>query len=650
MKRRVVFSKVFLLLLIICSIVFSNVNSQAQVLQKTVNIDVKNTRIDKVLDVISEQCNFNFTYNTSLFKVDSLVSFSAKGMNAKQALDKLFKNKFEYKVKGNNVVIVKTANKVVAHKRSNSNYIIKGAILNQKTGEFIAFASVYDTASLASAVSNDKGFFQLRIDAKSNQTAIGIAIAKKEYLDTIVQIYPQPEQNLTFELAPEPTPVTVQLTKDSSFNVQSTNDSTEQQTGHPKRDLVNEKWIQLFTSFKQRMNAINIPQIKNHDIQVSFIPALGTDGINSSSYNYKGSINVVGGYTGGVKGIELASVFNINKKDVKGAQLSGFLNATGGEVNGFQSAGFANVAYSKVHGVQSAGFMNINRDTLNGAQLAGFANISLANAKGAQIAGFTNIQKNDFSGGQIAGFMNVGSGKKTDLQIAGFCNVAYNNVAQIAGFANISNQSKVQLSGFVNVSKSITGAQMSGFINVTKYIKGFQLGVVNIVDSCDGVSLGLISLVKKGIHQIEISANEVTYANIAYRSGVKKLYIIYTAGYQPIINDQKFTYGLGLGHQIVLNSKSNINLELITHQVHLGSWEQFNNIYGMRVAYERYLLPKLSVFAGVTANVNLFDSKYDPLTPYSSRAYGGNKFYSQSYGNGYQLQSWIGFNAGIRFL
>ncbi len=668
--------------LVLLTVMVNKSKAQSSILQRPVYLEIKNMRADKALELISKQCNFNFTYNTSLFSADSTISIYSQGANVKQVLDKIFKNSFEYKVKGNNLIIARPVPKPAQptpKKKTATNYVIQGAITNQITGENIAFASVYDTASLASAVTNVQGFFKLVIESKTNESKLAIAVSKKDFIDTVIVIEPEIDSRLAVSLLPQPVIV------EKIIQTETIRDTHYIEVLKPlvedKKELSDEKWLRFLASLNQRTSAVNIAENRDHYTQFSIVPALGTDGAASTLYTYHLSLNLLGGYTGGINGLEAGSIFNLNKGKVRGTQLAGLFNATGGNVTGLQAAGFINKVYGSTKGVQSAGFMNINSDSLKGIQLSGFMNINggafqglqaagIINIEGkslngAQYAGFMNINDDSLNGIQAAGFLNIQGGKLSGVQLAGFCNLAtHNSDVQAAGFVNVVDTSEVQLAGFINISRKVNtqiagfinladtanGFQAAGFINLAKAFNGVHIGVINIADTCKGLPIGVLSIIKKGLHQIEVSTNEVTYVNLAFRGGIKKLYTVITVGASPIKDQYKFMYGFGIGHSFVFNQKSNINVELFANQLHLGNWDQYNSIYGLKLAYEHYLTHKISLFAGASVNLNLYDSKDESKKPFAQVAFGGRKLFQENYNDGYQMNGWIGFNAGIRFL
>jgi hypothetical protein len=71
------------------------------------------------------------------------------------------------------------------------------------------------------------------------------------------------------------------------------------------------------------------------------------------------SLNIFGGYSGGVDGMELGGLFNIDKKDAQYFQAAGLFNMVGGNTNGVQLAGISNTVLKSVQGVQASWYQQL---------------------------------------------------------------------------------------------------------------------------------------------------------------------------------------------------------------------------------------------------------------------------------------------------
>lgn len=379
--------------------------------------------------------------------------------------------------------------------------------------------------------------------------------------------------------------------------------------------------------------------------QISFVPFLGTNGIASPNIVNNISLNILAGYNGGTTSFEAGGLFNINRYDVKATQLAGIGNFTGGETNGVQVAGIINT--SKIAtGTQIAGISNISI-MMDGVQIAGINN----HAKGGesfQISGIINTTE-DQSLSQIAGIANYAK-SCSGVQIGGIVNTSkWEAEAQFAGIANYARSSNaVQVAGIVNATKENTGSQIAGILNIARSFKGVQIGLINIADSSSGIPIGLINVIKNGYNRFEISADEIFQANLAYRSGVEKFHAIITAGIKPKnIGAPLWTYGVGAGISEAISSNTMLDFDVtFSHVIKKDNLDD-NFLYKAYFGIDRSLSSRVSLSLGATYNFlvtdvrgNLYREHYSDIAPYSFSDHSNNHF---------NLKTWLGFKAGLRF-
>lgn len=88
-------------------------------------------------------------------------------------------------------------------------------------------------------------------------------------------------------------------------------------------------------------------------VGADLLPWVGTSSIpRGRSATRVLSLNVVAGLSGGLEGVEIGSVGNLQTRFVCGLQIAGAANVVTGPVRGMQIAGVVNVATGDVHGVQ----------------------------------------------------------------------------------------------------------------------------------------------------------------------------------------------------------------------------------------------------------------------------------------------------------
>jgi CarboxypepD_reg-like domain len=584
---------------LVCILLFFVCVSFAQnPLQKNISIQVKSQRLGNVLEIMSNAGNFNFSYNSNIVKRDSLVTVVFTNKPVKDILDFIFKTGYEYIESGNYIILRKkpivtpppqTIVKPVVTEEK--NYFVKGYIIDEATGEKIDDASVYEAKQLASDLTNENGFFKIKL--KSKYKTASVTVSKFFYKDTTIYIEPKLNQTIYISIQrEEDTSAMVNVTPEDFLLPDSV--EVESPSGekliYTKTDSikVQKSWIGKFLlSSKQKVQSVNLKKFfATRDFQLSFVPGTSTQGKLSTQVTNKFSINVLGGYTAGVKVLEMGGLFNINKKNVQYFQAAGLFNTVGGSVKGFQAAGVQNLVFDSVHGFQAAGVSNYVKGKFRGLQTAGVYNHVSDSMKGAQIAGVANFSK-----------------------------------------------------------RTVNGVQIAGILNYTKKLKGVQIGLINIADTSEGYSIGLINIIKHGYHKISVSSNEVTQLNVAYKSGNPKLYSILQAGANLNTDKKLFSFGYGIGRDNKLSKQLSLTTELTSNNIYAGTWDYYNSQNKLSLNLQWQAAKKFSVYAGPSFSLLLSDQKtavqgYQfplPSPSYKQFSFGGN------------ATEWIGFTVGVNF-
>ncbi len=287
------------------------------------------------------------------------------------------------------------------------------------------------------------------------------------------------------------------------------------------------------------------------------------------------SLNLIGGYAGGLDGFELGVAFNIQKRFACGLQIAGAANIVGGPVSGGQVAGAVNLTQGPVDAAEVAGAANIAIGKLNGAQIAGGLNLARGYA-GLQLAGGLNLSTGAGSGAQIAA-ININSGEVRGTQI-GAVNLAAGKVA------------------------------------------GVQIGVVNIAEKSD-FSLGVVNVNTRGRTHVDAWAMpEIGLVAAALKHGGDHWHSIY--GVATRLSDPKFVGVLGFGGHILVNQHFYVDLDAVGYSIH--TFESGNTASGIaqaRALVGYRLLDELAVFAGPAYNVQISQSDGPDWSPgYAERA------------------------------
>ena len=668
--------QLIVLILLLWHVWQMNAQTAVPILDRKVTVKITNQPLAKVLNIISETANFNFSYSTSI-KVNRNVTIHAENKTVREVLDQLFNEQVTYQQIGNHLIlqrkiIPKNTTQIQGNteKQSKYNYRITGYIRDLKTGDGIANVSVYERQSLASTLSGDFGYFELPVTSKENQLKIQYSI--QGYTDTAVQI---PFANnglieLNINLKNKANQIVdenfvetdtlietiAQIEIDTTKTIKlDSNKTTIAWAGLPFKNVkVSEtqlgKW---FINSYQRLTEKNISDSFYRQWQITLIPPIGSNGRLSGLVTNRLSINTLVGYNGGVDGAEFGGFFNFIKHNMHGAQFAGFGNMVGGSVDGAQFAGFFNHNFGNLNGAQFAGFYNFNHGENEGFQAAGFFNMNLKNTNGIQAAGFLNINRGDFNGAQGAGFVNVNGGDFNGIQAAGFVNANGRNFngTQVAGFVNVNGKhiNGLQMAGFINVAKEVDGGQLAGFVNIAKKVRGFQIGIINIADSAEGITLGLVNFIRTGLHQIELNKNENNYG-IAYRSGTRKFYSLFLMNTNLPIKDSNtlMSYGFGIGTAVKLAKPLHLIVDLTSQHLTLNFLSDHLNLQNrLSAGLEWQLVKGVSIFGSASLNHMIADTRDYHYNGYFKN-YGAKPIWNN---NGtYNQHAWIGYQFGLRLL
>jgi hypothetical protein len=579
----------------------TNAQSKTPILDKRISLAVSNEKLAVVLSRISKEGGFSFSYSSSVIAEDQPITITATNKAIRDILNDIFKGTIEFKEKKKHIILTKALRQT---QQVTTAIVVSGYVEDAVTRERLPDASVYDKRSITSVVTDQSGFFRMKLD-KKEQTAT-IAVSKRDYKDTLVMITAPGNQYLNISITP--------IGKDSLL-VKAETVATD--TAHHEEDLS--------MPYADEPNVVNISDTMYSDIQISLVPFVGSNGSLSGNMINNYSINMLAGYSRGTRQIELGFFVNMDREDVSWLQVAGFGNLVGGNV----------------YGVQASGFANINGGETKAVQLTGIANVNFREFRGVQVAGLSNTNLESADGVTIAGLANMANGVSKGVQIAGGANLHFSDFtgSQIAGLTNIS-------------TEHVSGSQISALFNYGRKVRGTQIGVINCADTLGGVPIGVVSYVRSGYHKLEVSADEVFYTNLAFRTGVRQFYNIVMAGMKPektIDNINVWTFGYGLGTAARLSRKLQVNVDVTAQHVNKGSFtHELSLLNKVHVGVDFQLARKFSAYAGFTVNGYLTNASYTDY-PELFTDYKPSIFYDHTFNNGSNLKMWFGAQVGLRF-
>jgi hypothetical protein len=583
------------LLLTLLAFSFGVLSSLAQVdLNQKISIELHDKPIKQILKTLEQENNFYFAYNPDDLGIEKNITIKQKKASIKNVLNEVLESRFTYKSIGNHIIL-----NLKDQVSTIQTYTIRGTVHNTNN---IPLDSViiYALKDKRAVISREDGTYTINLKTRPQY----INISRPHFKDTLI-LAEDITNGIVIYLQPQ-----LLVKKIEPAQLQSIETNFED--------------LNLVKSLIPQQSVYVAQQIKVRDfrpVQFSFIPGFGTNNFCSGLQNNNFSLNLLAGYSNGLRGLEIGGLANIIHENMNGTQLSGIANIVNGNTNG----------------LQIAGIVNYNFDILRGAQIGGIANITHDKTKGFQFGGIFNMNKGDMSGIQVSGIVNINTDHVYGMQLAGITNTCKETVtgAQVAGITNVC-------------SNDVKGLQISGLLNKTKILSGVQVGLVNIADSVEaGLQLGLFNIVKNGYRAFELTSDETYAFDLYYKTGGKKLYSLINIG----IDQQKVGGGYGIGLIQPLFTKLSVSIDGVSTA--MLSTDAENVYQGQKSSARLAINYDFLKYFGITTGVsfNYFEPYNDNKESAASERWAfqsdSSNILSQSVQNN-QNAKWIGWFIGIR--
>ncbi|MGE8427436.1 MAG: hypothetical protein ACN6O7_06150 [Sphingobacterium sp.] len=545
----------YLFILMLCS--FHSGRAQQKLAVEIQMPAFAETTVGEIFQLLKEKEDVLFSFNGNILQTDSVIHTKPFKGNLYDYLDGILGKEYSFKELGRHIIIQYTPQRMSVdfevQTPTKNKVVITGYIKNIRTNRPISNASIFDRNALLSTLTDQNGYFELDVKKRSNLIAVNVS--KEAFRDTSVMV-----------IFPIEAQIGDKKTRDYGYF-----EGYEEDHG-----LYRSFFGRVFLSPAQKIQSMNLGGMFLYSpYQISMTPGLSTHGFIRSQIVNKFSINIIGGSTAGVKGIELGGVFNMNQYDMQGMQMAGVFNAVGGNVRGVQLAGVGNRVFGEMKGLQMAGVFNGVGGNVSGVQVAGVGSYVSAEVKGLQIAGVFN--KADTVRG---------------LQIAGVLNLA----KEASG--------TTQLASILNHSESTVGNQIAGVANKAKKVKGIQLaGIVNIADSSD-YPIGLLNFIKNGEKSLSVAINEDSYLGLQFRSGGRVLYSLLSINVALEGNrSDKYAFEAGLGAVLLNGSKFSLRTEITARNLLTEKFKMLDNHQSsLRVIPAFKLSERMSIFVAPSLN------------------------------------------------
>lgn len=577
--------KLALLALLLTAFFWGKTSAQSSLLERRVSLSLRNVSQQEALDVVAQQAGFQWSYNVRLLEAGKRVTCTANSVTVREALLRILGPGFEYRP-GNGYMTLK--------KKKKNDDQLSGYLTDPRSGQRLAGATVYDRRSLRTSTTDSEGYYELPVTARSE-----IVISKLNFRDTVLRVSSETPRFLNLDLnvntAPPPRSRTVE--EDLS--------------------LLGSRMGQFFLRSAQKFSTLNVRDSLSREWQVSLLPKVGTNRGMSGNVSNDWSLNILAGYSLGNQRLEVAGVGNITRRFMHGAQVAGVFNELRGSATGIQVAGLWNRTGDTLRGIQVAGLYNFARRAPGvSLQVAGGANTLRRGSVPVQLAGVANFG-DTLRGLQAAGLWSRARVLR-GVQVNGAWSHAHRADAgvQFAGLYNSVSSGTVngQAAALSNSADTLRGLQAAALSNRARVLRGVQMGLFNHAEELrGGVQLGLLNTSKRGGYVVlEGSANELTWANLTFKSGVAAFYTSFTAGIRPDTSAEKiWTFGMGFGTRARLTRWLGLSLDLTQRHLSTGrfdaavqEWSQAALTFDLRLGRH------LSLAFGPSANLLLADPAY----------------------------------------
>lgn len=582
-------------------------------LEREISLNLSNERFSDVLLKIQEQTGLIFSYNPSIISGIRPQSLQIKHKTVREALAMMLPKTIIYKAKNNYIILKEKPEEKTPPKKTE----ISGYVIDKKTEQKVANVTIYDKESLQSVTTDQYGFYSISVPAANEK----IDINKENYQDTSLALND------------------VKDNKINNITIAPVTEEQRLQDSIVRRDRLKELGLytsNIYKKFTGFINTINIRDTITRPVQVSLLPFIGTNHRLSGSVENRLSFNILGGFSKGTKGFEIGGLFNIDRENVKGCQIATVFNIVGDSMKGTQLAALFNITGNYMAGFQGAGLLNINNRDFKGVQAATLLNLNNRKAEGVSIAALMNIS-NYVKGVQIGLLGNV-SDTLNGATLGGLFNVTEHGINSIQGGFLFNNQ-----------RTGSAAVQVAGLFNTAGHVTGVQIAPFNFADSASGVPIGFFSFVKKGVHQLELSSDELFLGNVSFRTGVPAFYNIFSIGFWSPNTKNLTQLGYGVGTSFRIKNKLRGDATLTMHHISKdGFYFGTNDLYRGYVGVEYKFRKKFSVAAGPTFNLFMSDQLLPEYPVYENIM--PSYLFNTTNPYDFNLKGWLGAKVALRFL
>ena len=555
--------------------------TQTPLLERPITLKVNNEKVLNVLELIAKQGSFSFSYNSDILDGNSRINILVSEKPVREVLNQIFKGFIAFKVRKNYIILQKAE-----YEKPKKSLILSGYVFDFQTDKPLDKVSIYDRKSLMSTVTNQYGFYRIKLifnqlptklilskpdyyqeeilikSDKYNYQNFGLTPLQKassfeipfednsmEKMDSIRNLSPNIEKEIVVNQPQFP-----DITDEILFPSSSITDSTLYENSF---DKFKKKVGKIFVPRSQRINAQNVKDSLSRKFQISILPFIGTNRLLSGSIKNDYSVNLLMGYASGIHKLEVGGLINGVRKDVEGLQLAGIGNIAGGKV----------------------------------------------------------------LGGQVAGVFNVAGNLENGIQLSGVFNT---------------------------IIKESSGWQIAPLNFAHKVVKGGkQIGIINVANTSETTPIGFLSFVGNGYKRLELSADENQTGSFIFKTGVRKFYNILALHYNFTRTREVFGLGYGIGRAYELGNAWMLNTDFTSNI--LIEYDEFSpnlaSLLKFEVSFEKQIARNAAVTFGPSLKY-MEISEYN-LASWQVKPFNKMPNYP-SLSSSATTTLWVGFQMGMR--
>lgn len=184
-----------------------SLNGQDSIPDLQITLNLKNRTINQVLDEITLQTGYYFTYNAALISGREKIRIGFNEMELKEALDSLLRDpEFDYRVIGRNIVIYKKNDQPASPIQAGTDRtILRGRVVDVRSGKALPYATIALYGTSLGSISNESGIFSFKIPSDLSDPIL--MISYMGYKNLLLPVSYPVEHELNIKLKRETIPL-----------------------------------------------------------------------------------------------------------------------------------------------------------------------------------------------------------------------------------------------------------------------------------------------------------------------------------------------------------------------------------------------------------------------------------------------------------